>query len=117
MSNISKEDFVILSSMMHGWSIFDAEYTSGHAGCRKPDLSFYRQVLADIGLPAEETVFIDDQQKNIVAAQSLGISAIFALLFVEGRVVCEFIQNSLRLRQTSARTPIKSSLRNGRGKL
>ena len=76
MSNISKEDFAVLSTKMADWTVFDQVFTSGHAGMRKPDLDFYRYVLQEIQLAPDEVVFIDDKMKNVLAARSLGINGI-----------------------------------------
>lgn len=76
MSNVSKEDFAVLSTKMADWSIFNRVFTSGHAGMRKPDLRFYRHILEETKLNPEETVFIDDKPKNVLAAKSLGINSI-----------------------------------------
>ena len=76
MSNISKEDYAVLSTEMADWSVFDRVFTSGHAGMRKPDLSFYRYVLEETKLAPEEAIFIDDQNVNVLAARSLGIKSI-----------------------------------------
>ena len=76
MSNVSKEDYAVLSTKMADWSVFNRVFTSGHAGMRKPDLGFYRHVLEEIKLAPEEAVFIDDKMENVLAAKSLGISSI-----------------------------------------
>ena len=76
MSNISKEDFAILTTKMADWSIFDRVFTSGHAGMRKPDLGFYHHVLRDINKTPEEVIFIDDKEENVLAAESLGIKGV-----------------------------------------
>ena len=70
MSNISKEDYAVLSTKLVDWSVFNRVYTSGHAGMRKPDHSFYRHVLEEIELAPEEVVFIDDKIENVLAARS-----------------------------------------------
>ena len=76
MSNISKEDWAVLSTKMPDWSIFNQVFTSGHAGMRKPDPEFYRHVLQEIRLSPEETLFIDDKMENVLAAKSLGIDSL-----------------------------------------
>lgn len=76
MSNVSKEDYAVLSTKMADWSVFNRVFTSGHAGMRKPDLSFYHHVLEEIKLTPEEAVFIDDKVANVLAAKSLGINSI-----------------------------------------
>ena len=76
MSNISKEDYTVLSTKMPDWSVFDRVFTSAHAGMPKPDLSFYHYVLEETKLAPEEAVFIDDRMENVLAARSLGIKSI-----------------------------------------
>ena len=75
-SNVSKEDYAILSTKMAGWSIFDHVFTSGHAGMRKPDPGFYHHVLKEIEVVPEEAVFIDDKVDNVLVAKSLGMNGI-----------------------------------------
>lgn len=48
---------------------------SGHLGLVKPDADIYLQCLAGLGVPASETVFVDDRIENIEAAGRLGIDA------------------------------------------
>jgi len=55
---------------------FDAVYYSYRIGLRKPDQRIYAYVLQDAGLRPEETVFIDDVEDNVRAAESLGIRTI-----------------------------------------
>ncbi|MDB4835005.1 HAD family phosphatase [Cyclobacteriaceae bacterium] len=43
---------------------------------RKPDLDIYEYVLKESNLKAEETVFLDDNLDNILAARKVGIEAI-----------------------------------------
>lgn len=49
--------------------IVDATYTK----ILKPDARAYEQVLAELGLPRENCVFVDDQQKNIDGAVAVGL--------------------------------------------
>ncbi|KAL8786981.1 MAG: hypothetical protein Q9195_007959 [Heterodermia aff. obscurata] len=76
MSNISMEDYAVLSTKMADWTIFDRVFTSGHAGMRKPDIPFYSHVLQEVNLSPSETVFIDDKIENVRAARSLGIAGV-----------------------------------------
>ena len=46
---------------------------SGAEGLVKPDPAIYRLALSRFGLRAEETLFIDDRQENVAAAEALGI--------------------------------------------
>lgn len=53
--------------------LFEKAYYSHLVGMRKPDTEIYRHVLADAGLLASETLFIDDLEINILGANSVGI--------------------------------------------
>ncbi len=55
---------------------FDGVYYSHLIRLRKPDREIYEYVLADAELAAEETVFFDDMEENVAAAQALGIRGI-----------------------------------------
>jgi len=54
-------------------SIFKDVWYSHEKGMRKPDDNFYLELLKQNNLKAEECLFIDDLEKNIVAAKQLGI--------------------------------------------
>ncbi|KAJ7665704.1 Haloacid dehalogenase-like hydrolase-domain-containing protein [Mycena rosella] len=76
MSNVSESDYAALRTKPAEWSIFDKIFTSGSAGERKPDLAFYRQVLAETGVDPHRTVFVDDKLDNVLSARSLGLRGI-----------------------------------------
>jgi glucose-1-phosphatase len=52
---------------------FVKTYYSHQVGLRKPEKEIFEMVLADAGIIARETLFIDDLLKNIEVAASLGI--------------------------------------------
>lgn len=54
---------------------FAALYLSYEMGVMKPDLKIYKQVIAAEGIAAETILFLDDNAKNIAAAQKCGITA------------------------------------------
>lgn len=56
--------------------VFGKIYYSYEINRRKPDLDIYEFVLNDAGLKAEETLFLDDNLDNILAAQQVGIQTI-----------------------------------------
>ena len=82
MSNVATEDFAALGDQMDP-DLFDRVFTSGSCGMRKPEPGFYHKVLCEIGIKAEEVVFVDDKTENVDAARRLGIRS---LLFQEGTV-------------------------------
>ena len=57
-----------------GWDqMFDAVVISGEVGMRKPEAEIYTHVLDLLGVRAGETVFVDDLQPNVDAAEALGL--------------------------------------------
>ncbi|MEY9863280.1 epoxide hydrolase-like predicted phosphatase [Catenulispora sp. GAS73] len=49
---------------------------SHEVGVAKPDPAIYELCLERLGLPAAETVFVDDVEENCAAARALGMSAV-----------------------------------------
>ena len=43
----------------------------------KPSEAFYKSVISQIGLPAEEMLFIDDSQKNVDGAIAAGLPSVY----------------------------------------
>ncbi len=60
---------------------FEGVVVSGREGLVKPDPKIFELFLTRYGLPAHETLFIDDSERNVVAARATGMQAIH---FVEG---------------------------------
>ena len=54
-------------------SCFEQFYLSHEIHLRKPNTNIYNYVLKANSLVAEETLFIDDTEENIIAANSIGI--------------------------------------------
>ena len=55
---------------------FDHLFFSYRMGASKPSEKIYKRMLLEGNLKAEETLFIDDSDKNIEAARKLGISTL-----------------------------------------
>jgi len=49
---------------------------SGDVGIRKPDIGIYETLIQACGSRIEEILFVDDREKNVVAARELGIETI-----------------------------------------
>ncbi len=49
---------------------------SGEVGSRKPDPATYLSLLARVGVPNEQLVFVDDRPKNLATAHDLGIRTV-----------------------------------------
>lgn len=52
---------------------FDCATYSYELGTLKPDPKMYQDALTKMGLPAQETLFVDDNPKNLAGAAALGI--------------------------------------------
>lgn len=74
MSNISRPDYEIIRAKdcFDCWDVFDRIFTSSEAGMAKPELRFYQHVLTLVGSCPQETIFVDNDENNVLAAQSLG---------------------------------------------
>jgi HAD superfamily hydrolase (TIGR01509 family) len=64
-----------MTQQLNYGKIFDRLFFSCDLGCSKPDPRYFTAVLAAAHLTPETTLFIDDVEANIKAAESLGISA------------------------------------------
>jgi putative hydrolase of the HAD superfamily len=56
--------------------LFELIVTSYESGLAKPDLEIYNFTLEKLGVPAAECVFIDDMEKNVRAAEAVGMHGI-----------------------------------------
>ena len=56
--------------------IFETVVDSAFVGVRKPDPAIYAIALERLELPAGECVFIDDLERNVVAARELGFATV-----------------------------------------
>jgi putative hydrolase of the HAD superfamily len=57
-------------------SLFDAIVLSSDVGVCKPDPRIFHRALAQLGVAASETLFVDDRERNVNGARALGIHAI-----------------------------------------
>jgi len=77
LSNLDRDSYEELKKMIPGFfDLFDGVVISAEAGLVKPDQEIYRHLLSTYNLNPAETVFIDDQQENLDAAQDIGIHPI-----------------------------------------
>jgi putative hydrolase of the HAD superfamily len=56
--------------------LFDKAYYSFQMGARKPDTDPFQMILDEQGLDAEQTLFVDDTESNLVGAKILGLQTI-----------------------------------------
>lgn len=88
-TQLFKDDFDI-----DFFGLFEKCYYSHELALEKPGFEIYNTVLADAGIKAEETLFIDDKADNIEAAKQLGI---MSYLFDNKKEKLEEIFNSKKV--------------------
>lgn len=77
LSNWDAESFELLRRICPDiFGMFDGIMISGQMGLAKPDIRIYQKFLETFGLNPADTIFIDDQIDNIIAAQAVGIHGI-----------------------------------------
>lgn len=75
LTNVTPQIAEVLQQKGH-YDPFDFRVLSYEVGLWKPEIGIYEHSLEKLGIKGEEAVFIDDQEKNIVAARELGIQGI-----------------------------------------
>jgi putative hydrolase of the HAD superfamily len=53
---------------------FETFFISGELELIKPDPAIFRHVLSELGVPADQAIFIDNREDNVRSAQALGIT-------------------------------------------
>lgn len=76
LTNWSAETFPIALERFDFLQWFDGRFVSGEENTRKPFLDFYQKLLDKFSIDPAFAVFIDDNLRNVKAAQSLGIECI-----------------------------------------
>jgi 2-haloacid dehalogenase len=76
LSNWSAETFPIAQRRFDFFDAFDEIIISGNVGMVKPERGIFELLLAKIGRPAHECLFIDDAQANIEQADRMGFQTI-----------------------------------------
>lgn len=76
LTNWSAETFPIALEKFDFLQWFDGRLVSGEEKTRKPFLDFYQKLLDKFSIEASRAVFIDDNLRNIKAAESMGIKSI-----------------------------------------
>jgi 2-haloacid dehalogenase len=76
LTNWSAELFPIALEKYDFLHWFDGRVVSGEEKMRKPFREFYELTLERFNLVPEETLFIDDNLRNVKAAEELGINTI-----------------------------------------
>ena len=77
LTNWSNETFPVALERYDFLQIFEGIVVSGKEMCKKPDQRIYRILLDRFGLKPNESLFIDDNKRNVQAALQLGIQALW----------------------------------------
>lgn len=76
LTNFSAEKFRLMRKRFAFFDVFDGLAVSGEIGAIKPDVAIFDHLCDAFGLSPPETVFIDDTQVNVAAAEGLGFQAL-----------------------------------------
>jgi len=76
LSNTPREQWSRLQATLTWLPLCDPVVLSYELGVAKPDRAIYLHCLERLGLPANQTLFIDDRDDNVAAAVELGIHAV-----------------------------------------
>ena len=76
LTNWSDESFPLVFNQYHFFKEMEGIVVSGKEKMVKPDARIYKLLLTRYGLKANESIFIDDNQENINAANKLGFKTI-----------------------------------------
>lgn len=76
LTNWSAETFPVALERYEFLQWFEGIVVSGTEKCKKPEDKIYNIILERYNLVPEESIFIDDNKRNILAAQKLGIQGI-----------------------------------------
>ena len=76
LSNLTKETYDYLNSIIDINKYFDGTLFSYEVGLRKPEIDFFKLIINKYNLDLKETIFFDDKEKNVINAKSTGIKSI-----------------------------------------
>ena len=76
LSNITKDSYEYVNETVDISKIFNGGVYSYQEGLVKPDRRIYELIVNKYNLNKEETMFFDDKQKNIDAANEFGIKGV-----------------------------------------
>ncbi len=65
-----------MSGVLGYADVFDGEFYSCRLGSMKPNAGYFHAVLESLPYPPERLLFIDDRERNVAAARSVGIHGV-----------------------------------------
>jgi len=72
-NEIYRSDF--LKDLLQKENILDGTYFSGYLKVRKENPEFFQKILNDLNTEPSGVYFVDNEEKNVASARSLGINA------------------------------------------
>lgn len=94
VTNMSREDFTWARGLPLDWKIFDQIFVSGEMGMRKPELRFYQHIVDNVGVHPDEVILIDEDTDNRLAAMSLGMQGVPAVLATAGQTIVNMVEGN-----------------------
>ena len=85
LTNWSAETFPVARSRFEFLELFDGILVSGEERVAKPDPAVFALLVDRFGLQPSSTVFVDDRQVNVDAAERAGLRG---LLFTDPATLC-----------------------------
>ena len=76
LTNWSAETFPHALERFQFFKLFDGIVVSGQEKMRKPSAEFYQRLLDKFNITASKALFIDDNLRNVQAAETIGIKSI-----------------------------------------
>jgi putative hydrolase of the HAD superfamily len=76
LSNATPHVRDLITQRFHLSQLFDVVVISAEEGVKKPEPESYERTFHRLQVPAQETVFVDDDQRYVTAAQALGLCGI-----------------------------------------
>ena len=76
LSNITEASYKYICETIDMEKLFDGGLFSYEEQMVKPNKGFYEKLINKYNLIKEETIFFDDKEKNVIAANEIGIKAI-----------------------------------------
>ena len=75
LTNITEDSYNYINSIIHIKDIFDGGIYSYQEHLIKPNHDIYNLIIKTFDLNKEETVFFDDKEKNVIAANEVGLKS------------------------------------------
>jgi putative hydrolase of the HAD superfamily len=75
LSNMVQDFLDRVKNTLPVFGLFDAAVFSCEVGALKPEEKIYRILLSQLDCEADELIFFDDLEENVLGAQALGIQA------------------------------------------